>query len=80
MNNNAPNVAKYLDAYIHIPKDITEYQNAVKSILLDNVNKRMDDYQEQFHSNKDKISKDDYNHFEQEIIDKYGSIENFFNK
>ena len=40
----------------------------------------MDDYQDQFQSNKDKISKDDYNHFEQEIIDKYGSIENFFKK
>ena len=80
LNNNAPNVAKYLDDYIHIPKNIAEYQNAVKSILLDNVNKRMDDYQDQFQSNKDKISKDDYNHFEQEIIDKYGSIENFFKK
>ena len=80
LENTVPNGVKYLDDFTYIPNDMNEYQKAMQSILRDNVNKKIEDYQEEFKSDKDKISRDDYHRFEQEIIDKYGSIEEFFGK
>lgn len=70
----ADKVAKYCS----LPLTIEEYISQVKDIHLENYQNKVDAYKKEYEVMKNPISKNEYEEYLNEIIDKYGSLENLW--
>ena len=72
--------AKKLKKYSKIPSDANEYIDMVKDMQLDNYNTKIKKYESEYNKTKNSIKKEEYQQKINELIKKYGSLENFWNK
>lgn len=63
----------------NIPQDIESYATQVKQNITLKCNERSSRYFEQYNKPRENISDDDYDNFIQNILNTYGSLENYFN-
>ena len=73
-------IADKLDKYCKIPSNLEEYINQVRDMHLDNYDAKVMSFKNDYEKPKASITKEEYKTYLNNIIDKYGSLENLWNK
>ena len=70
--------ASNLEKYCKIPEGIEEYKSKVKEVQTSNYNSRKKKYEEEYKRVKESINANQYKEYLDALIEKYGSLENFW--
>ena len=70
--------ASNLEKYCKIPEGIEEYKSKVKEVQTSNYNSRKKKYEAEYKRVKESINVDQFKEYLDALIEKYGSLENFW--
>ena len=73
-----PSIASELEEFKDIPDNVSQLVAKIKKISLKTNEEKKKKYQSEYEKAKDKISKENYQQKIDEIINEYGSLENFW--
>ena len=73
-----PSIASELEELKDIPDNVSQLVAKIKKISLKTNEEKKKKYQSEYEKFKDKISKENYQQKIDEIINEYGSLENFW--